>query len=148
MKVPRFIIDTGFTWLNRLHRTLLRVSGGKVGASAFGMEMVQLHTTGRKSGLERSVMLAAPITRGSSVVLVASKGGDDRNPDWFENLVVNPDVEITRNKDRIAMHARVASADEAGELWPQIIQNYGPYASYQRRAHREIPLVVCDLRTS
>jgi deazaflavin-dependent oxidoreductase (nitroreductase family) len=144
MKVPSSLIDRGFKSLNLVHRTLLRVSGGKIGASAFGMQMVELHTTGRISGRERTVVLAAPITKDSSVVFVASKGGDNRNPDWFENLVINPEVEITRNKTRIAMRARVASAEEASELWPQIIDHYGPYASYRRRAQREIPLVVCD----
>jgi deazaflavin-dependent oxidoreductase (nitroreductase family) len=129
-----------------LHRTVLRVTGRRYGTSAFGMPMVELHTTGRKSGLERTVVLASPVTRGSSLVLVASKGGDDRNPDWFENLVVQPDVEITIGKLRRPMRARVATAEEAAELWPQVIASYRSYASYQRRAKREVPLVLCDPR--
>jgi len=146
MRVPRSLIDSGFKSLNLLHRTVLRVTGRRYGTSAFGMPMVELHTTGRKSGLERTVVLASPVTRGSSLVLVASKGGDDRNPDWFENLVVHPDVEITMGKVRRPMRARVATAEETTELWPQVIASYRSYASYQRRAKREIPLVLCDPR--
>ncbi|MBW4077316.1 MAG: nitroreductase family deazaflavin-dependent oxidoreductase [Acidobacteria bacterium] len=146
MRVPQSLIDSGFKSLNLLHRTVLRATGRRYGTSAFGMPMVELHTTGRKSGLERTVILASPATRGSSLVLVASKGGDDRNPQWFENLVVHPDVELNTGKLRRPMRARVATAEEASELWPQIIASYRPYASYQRRAQREIPLVLCDPR--
>lgn len=146
MRVPQSLIDSGFKSLNLLHRTVLRATGRRYGTSAFGMPMVELHTTGRKSGLERTVILASPATRGSSLVLVASKGGDDRNPQWFENLVVHPDVELNTGKLRRPMRARVATAEEASELWPQIIASYRPYASYQRRTKREIPLVLCDPR--
>ena len=140
------MIDAGFKSLNVLHRTVLGVTGRRFGTVAFGMPMVELHTTGRKTGLERTVVLASPVTRGSSLVLVASKGGDDRNPDWFENLVAHPDVEVTVGGVRRPMRARVATTEEASELWPQVIASYRHYASYQRRAQREIPLVLCDPR--
>jgi len=146
VRVPRSVIDGGFKSLNLVHRTVLRVTGQRLGTSAFGMPMVELHTTGRKSGLERTVVLASPATRGSSLVLVASKGGDDRNPEWFENLVVHPDVEMTVDGMRRPMRARVATAEEASELWPEVIAHYRHYASYRRRAQREIPLVLCDPR--
>jgi len=146
MRVPRSLIDSGFKSLNLFHRTVLRVTGRRYGTSAFGMPLVELHTTGRKSGLERTVLLASPVTRGSSLVLVASKGGDNRNPEWLENLVAHPDVEITMGKVRRPMRARVATAEEASELWPQVIARYRPYDSYRRRAGREIPLVLCDPR--
>lgn len=146
MRVPRSVIDSGFKSLNLLHRTVLRATRRRFGTSAFGMPIVELHTTGRMTGLERTVVLAAPVTRGSSLVLVASKGGDDRNPQWFENLVAHPDVEITMGTLRRPIRARVATLEEASELWPQVIASYRPYASYQRRAQREIPLVLCDPR--
>ena len=146
MNLSRKLIDKGFKSLNFLHRLVLSMTGHRYGASAFGMPMVQLHTTGRKSGIERTVVLASPVMKGSTLVLVASKGGDDRNPEWFENLVVHPDVEITIGKLRRPMRARVASSEEASELWPEVIASYRPYASYQRRAKREIPLVLCSPR--
>ena len=146
MRAPRELIDLGFRALNLVHRTVVRATGARVGGSAFGMPVVHLHTIGRRSGLERSVFLTAPVVDGDSIVLVASKGGDDRNPQWFENLLVHPDVEVTIAKRRRAMRARVASVDETTALWPRVIGSYKPYATYRRRAHREIPLVICEPR--
>ena len=146
MRVPRRVVNGGFKALNLFHRSVLRASGARLGSSAFGMCIVELHTIGRKSGRERTVLLAAPVVEGESIVLVASKGGDDRNPDWFENLVAHPDVEVTVARSRRALRARVASKAEAAELWPRVVAAYGPYASYRRRANREIPLVICEPR--
>ncbi|MDE3083307.1 MAG: nitroreductase family deazaflavin-dependent oxidoreductase [Acidobacteriota bacterium] len=139
-------MNGGFKALNLFHRTILRASGARLGSSAFGMRIVELHTIGRRSGRERTVLLAAPFIEGERIVLVASKGGDDRNPDWFENLVAHPDVEVTVGRDRRALRARVASAKEAAELWPRVVAAYAPYASYRQRAKREIPLVICEPR--
>jgi deazaflavin-dependent oxidoreductase (nitroreductase family) len=146
MRAPRGLVDVGFKVLNLVHRTILHATGARLGTSAFGLSFVELHTTGRKSGLERTVFLAAPVVEGDTLVLVASKGGDDRDPEWFKNLVSHPDVEVTQGTRRRHVRARVANADEASELWPRVIAAYKPYASYRRRATREIPLVICEPR--
>ncbi len=146
MRVPRRVVNGGFKALNLFHRSVLRASGARVGASAFGMTIVELHTTGRRTGRERTVLLAAPVIEAERIVLVASKGGDDRNPDWFENLLAQPDAEVTIGRRRRAVRARVASETEATDLWPRVVAAYGPYASYRRRAKREIPLVICEPR--
>jgi deazaflavin-dependent oxidoreductase (nitroreductase family) len=62
-------------------------------------------------------MLTAPVIDGDRVVLVASKGGDDRNPDWYRNLVAHPEIELTIAGRRRPMRARQASAKEKAELW-------------------------------
>jgi hypothetical protein len=54
-------------------------------------------------------------------VLVASKGGDDRDPEWYKNLVAQPDVEVTIEGTTRRTHARTASPDEKAELWPQSV---------------------------
>jgi deazaflavin-dependent oxidoreductase (nitroreductase family) len=136
--------DLGFKLTTLAHRSILNVSGGRLGNSAFGMPVVQLHTTGRKSGHPRAAMLTAPLIDDQRVVLVASKGGDDRNPAWFLNLQANPDVELTVNGETRAMKARVASADEKSELWPQIVAKYNGYAKYQTRTQRDIPVVILE----
>jgi len=139
-------IDLGFKLLNVGHRLVIRVSGGRVGLRALGMEVVELETTGRVSGRRHTTLLTSPISSPDAVVLVASKGGDDRDPDWLRNLLVNPEVVVTRRGARCPMRARIATPDERAALWPQAIAAYGPYASYQRRAKRAIPLVLCELR--
>ena len=111
-----------------------------------GMPAVELHTTGRKSGRRRSVMLTSPVFEPDRLVLVASKGGDDRHPDWYRNLVAEPDVEITVEGELRPFRARTASPSEKAELWPKVVAAYKGYAGYQRRTTRDIPLVICEAR--
>jgi deazaflavin-dependent oxidoreductase (nitroreductase family) len=79
-------------------------------------------------------------------VLVASNGGDDRNPTWFLNLRDDPDVQVTMGGTTRPMTARVADADEKATLWPRIVADHANYAGYQRKTTRDIPVVVLDPR--
>lgn len=133
--------------MNAIHRGLLKATGGRVGYKVMGMAAVELHTTGRKSGQRRSVMLTAPLSEpGRRYVVVASKGGDDRHPDWYHNILADPDVELTIEGETSPWTARVANAEERAEMWPQVIGRYKGYAGYQKRTDREIPLVICEPR--
>ena len=129
---------------NVLHRNIVRTTGGRIGGTGFGMPVVILTTTGRKSGKERATVLTSPLQDGDRVVLVASYGGDDRNPAWFLNLRDNPDVELEMKGTKRAMLAHVASADERADLWPQVVSAYKGYGQYQTKTEREIPLVILD----
>jgi len=91
-------------------------------------------------------MLTAPVVDGDRVVLVASKGGDDRAPDWYRNLLAQPEIELTMAGQRRPMRARRASPAEKAELWPRVVAAYSGYAGYQRRTERDIPLVICEPR--
>jgi len=138
--------DIGGKLLNLNHRLLRTLSCGRVGENAFGMPVVELHTTGRKSGQRRSNLLTSPVMTDDRVVLVASKGGDHRHPDWYHNLTADPDIELTIGGETRPMRARTASAEEKAELWPQVVAAYRGYAAYQRRTDRDIPLVICEPR--
>jgi len=140
------LADIGLKTMNQAHRAILRASAGRVLGSAFGMPVVELRTVGRRSGLPRTTMLTSPVTDGDRVVLVASKGGDDRDPDWYRNLLAHPEVELTIAGQHRLMRARAASADEKAELWPRVVAAYSGYAGYQRRTRRDIPLVICEPR--
>ena len=146
MTLRQHLADAGLKAMSRAHRTILRLSGGRVLGSAFGMPAVELHTVGRTTGLPRSTMLTAPVIDGDRVVLVASKGGDDRDPDWFRNLMAHPEIELTVAGRRRPMRARLASPDEKAELWPRVVAAYRGYGDYQRRTERDIPLVICEPR--
>ena len=100
------------------HRAILRLSDGRVLSEVFGMPAVVLETTGRRSGLPRQTMLTAPVVEPDRIVLVASKGGDHRQPDWYLNLVATPDVKVTMNGRTRPMRARVASVEEKAESGP------------------------------
>jgi deazaflavin-dependent oxidoreductase (nitroreductase family) len=142
------MVDIAGKLMSSGHRAILRLSGGKMLNTAFGMQVVELHTTGRKSGAKRSTMLTAPIHESDRVVLIASKGGDDRHPDWYRNLVANPEVEVTIDGVTREMRARTASQEEKAELWPDITATYQGYAGYQRRTDRDIPVIICEPRDS
>lgn len=137
--------DFAFKTINGLHQTLVRVSGGRIGGRLSKMPVLELTTTGRKSGNKRSVMLTSPIQEGSTIVVVASRGGDDKNPDWFLNLRANPDVEVAyQGGAKRAMRARVADAAERARLWPLVVADHANYAGYQSKTEREIPLVLLE----
>jgi len=129
---------------NALHKGLIKVTGGRMGWD-LRMPVVELTTTGRKSGQPRSVMLTSPVQEGSTIVVVASRGGDDQHPAWFLNLRDNPDVEVAfKGKPKEHMHARVATAEERARLWPEVTKTYKGYANYQTKTTREIPLVLLE----
>jgi len=130
--------------VNVLHRGLVKGTGGRVGGTGFGMPVVILTTTGRKSGKERTTMLTSPIHDEKRVVLVASYGGDDRHPAWFLNLRDNPEVELEMRGKKRSMVAHVADADEKTTLWPEVVAAYKGYAQYQTKTERDIPLVILE----
>ncbi|MBT2498348.1 nitroreductase family deazaflavin-dependent oxidoreductase [Agromyces sp. ISL-38] len=139
--------DFWFRSVSRAHRLLLRLSRWHVGAGIVGMPVVELRTTGRRSGRPRAVVLSTPLVDGERVVLVASKGGDDRHPEWYRNLVADPLVELTVHGSKRPMLAKTADAEERAELWPKVVAAYSGYAVYQHRTTREIPLVICEPRS-
>ena len=137
--------DLTLKTMNSIHRVLLKASFGRVGWSVAKMPVLELTTTGRKSGQPRSVMLTSPLQEGASLVVVASRGGDDQHPAWFLNLRDNPDVEIAlKGGPRQPRRARVANAEERARMWPQITSEYKNYGDYQTKTDREIPLVLLD----
>jgi deazaflavin-dependent oxidoreductase (nitroreductase family) len=138
------LVDAGFKMMNATHRAVLFVTGGRFPRTLLGMAPVELRTTGRKSGQRRLTMLTSPVHDDNRVVLVASKGGDDRHPQWYRNLTANPEVEVTIEGTTRTMRARTASPEEKAALWPDIVAAYKGYASYQRRADRDIPVVICE----
>ncbi len=88
-------------------------------------------------------MLTVPVIEGVVLVLVASKGGDDRDPDWLKNLMAHPKIQVILRGERRDMVARVASPEEYARLWPQVVATYKSYDAYRRRTARAIPLVLC-----
>ncbi len=138
--------DLTLKTMNAVHRVVLKVSFGHVGWGAWNMPVLELTTIGRKSGKPRSVMLTSPLQEGSTIVIVASRGGDDQHPAWFLNLRDNPDVEVTMKGEKRPMRAHVADADERARLWPLVTKDHQNYAGYQTKTDREIPLVLLDPR--
>lgn len=137
--------DLGFKALNGVHRVVLKVTGGRLGWVAQDMPVLELTTTGRRSGKSRSVMLTSPLQEGATLVVVASRGGDDQQPAWCLNLGDNPDVGVRlRGRPTQQMHARVATQPERERMWPLVVADHQIYAGYQARTARQIPLVLLE----
>ena len=135
--------DSQLRTMNRLHRGLLKVSGGRFGWTAANMPVLELTTVGRKSGKPRSVLLTSPHRDGDVIVIVASKGGEDTHPAWFLNLRENAQVVVTtRDSHERQMVAQVASPESRDRLWPIVTGKHTNYAGYQEKTDREIPLVL------
>ena len=142
------LVDAGFKILNGAHRGIYTATRGRYPRTLLGMASVELRTIGRKSGEPRTTMLTSPVHDDRRVVLVASKFGDDRDPQWYRNLSANPDVEILIDGATRRMRARTASPEEKAALWPDIVAAYKYYDSYQKKAGRDIPVVICELPPS
>jgi deazaflavin-dependent oxidoreductase (nitroreductase family) len=128
--------------MNNIHRSILKISGGRKGWEAGNMPVLKLTTTGRKSGEPRMVMLTSPLQEGDSMVIVASRGGDDQHPAWFVNLRDNPAVEVeTKDQPKSNWVARIATSEERERMWPLITERYKNYGGYQSKTNREIPLI-------
>jgi deazaflavin-dependent oxidoreductase (nitroreductase family) len=100
-----------------------------------------LTTTGRKSGRELTLPLIFG-TSGPDYVVVASKGGAPAHPAWYLNLEANPTVKVQVKADKFTARAYTANAQERAALWPRMVEIYGPYADYQQKTDRQIPVVV------
>jgi deazaflavin-dependent oxidoreductase (nitroreductase family) len=137
--------DLAMKAMNATHRVILLVTRNRIGWTALAMPVVQLTTTGRRSGRPHTVLLTSPLRDGTAMVLVASKGGDDRHPAWFLNLQDTPEVLVAVQDGPFEpMVARVATAEERSRLWPKVIADHPNYGGYQSKTSREIPLVLLE----
>ncbi|GAC67052.1 nitroreductase family deazaflavin-dependent oxidoreductase [Gordonia soli] len=120
-------------------RTTTRIR--RKGGSMMGMEVLILHTVGRRSG-ERRETPVSWFADGADRVLVAS-GGGDRNPDWYANLIANPAdaaVEL-HGAGPVSVTPVALTGDERAAAWDRITDAQPRYAKYQAKSDREYPLV-------
>lgn len=102
-----------------------------------------LTTTGRASGkLRSSPLLYQPC--GSGFVVVASKGGSNRHPEWYRNLLADPRCTVQAGKFRYAAAARTLDGEQRSAYWDWMVRFWPDYEAYQSRTTREIPVVILD----
>lgn len=116
---------------------------GEVGHDWNGAPILVLFTTGRKSGHQRSHALIYG-QDGDRYVLVASQGGAPAHPNWYLNLVADPDVQLQVRGDRFTARAHTAEGDERERLWRLMNEVWPSYDTYQTRTERQIPVVVFE----
>jgi deazaflavin-dependent oxidoreductase (nitroreductase family) len=122
-----------------------RANDGEVGGPFEGLPLVLLHHTGAKSGIERVNPLAYQRLADDSFAIFASKGGAPTNPDWYHNLVANPNASIEIGTERHDVTARVATGEERRRIWESQKEAFPNFAEYETTSGgREIPVVVLD----
>ncbi|QIJ66148.1 nitroreductase family deazaflavin-dependent oxidoreductase [Streptomyces sp. JB150] len=124
---------------------LYESSGGTRGTTLqdTGMPVVLLITRGAKSGKIRKVPLMRVEHEGRYAV-VASQGGAPKHPYWYHNLKADPHVELRDGPVTQDMTAREVTGAEKAEWWERAVAAYPPYADYQRKTDREIPVFVLE----
>lgn len=123
-----------------------RANGGKVGGRFEGRPLLLLHHRGAKSGIERINPLAYRQV-GNAVAVFASKSGAPTNPDWYYNVVANPEVEVEVGTERYPAIARVATGEERDAIYNAQAAEFSNFADYEKSAgKRVIPVVVLERR--
>lgn len=120
-----------------------RANGGKVGGHFEGATMLLLHTRGRRSGLPRTNPLVY-LPDGDRFIVIASKGGAPTDPDWFRNLVANPNVTIEVDTRTIPVRAVVITGPERDELYARQVERRPAFADYEKKTTRRIPVVALE----
>lgn len=124
-----------------------RANEGRVGGPFEGAPLLLLHSIGAKSGQERvNPLMYLKLDRGFAVF--GSKAGAPTNPDWYYNLVANPDVTIEVGAETIPVSARVAQGEEHDRIWAEQTRNVPQFGEYERTANRTIPVIVLEPRTT
>ena len=122
-----------------------RANGGKLGGNFEGAPMLLLHSTGAKSGKERvNPMMYQRV--GDDYAVFASKAGAPTNPDWYHNLVANPDVTAEVGTETKELRARVAKGDERDKIWQAHKTQWTGFADYESKTDRQIPVVILEPR--
>ncbi|MEV4217484.1 nitroreductase family deazaflavin-dependent oxidoreductase [Nonomuraea sp. NPDC049725] len=125
------------------HVRRYRETDGAEGHDWNGTTVLLLTTKGRTSGDPYTTPLIYQ-RHGDDLVLVASKGGDPDHPDWYKNLLAEPEVEAQVKGDRFKARARTATPEERPELWRLMAATWPDYDEYTKKTDREIPIVVLE----
>jgi F420H(2)-dependent quinone reductase len=127
----------------RVNIFVYRLSGGRIGGRMGKAPILILHHRGRKTGKERATPVLY-LADGDDLVVVGSKGGTDKDPHWFRNLVAGGETEVEIGRERRRVRPRLTEPEERERLWPRLVEMYPAYAEYQTFTDRTIPVAVLE----
>jgi deazaflavin-dependent oxidoreductase (nitroreductase family) len=146
------IVPKVMKYAGKAHVRVYRLTKGRIGGKwRIGagwkkpVPTLLLDHVGRKSGRAFTTPLLY-LLDGPDVVIVASQGGLPKNPQWYANLMANPETTVQIKGEVRAVHARTANAEERATLWPRLVELYADFENYQSWTEREIPVVVLSPR--
>ena len=123
-------------------------SGGTQGLTLrdTGLPVVIVTNRGARSGKVHKTLVMR-VEHGGRYAMVASKGGAPDHPLWYYNVRANPLVEVQDGPHKQDMIAREVSGAERAEWWERAVAAYPPYAEYQQRTTRQLPVFVLERAT-
>jgi deazaflavin-dependent oxidoreductase (nitroreductase family) len=136
------IFDNPTDWVAKHIRRYVE-SDGEKGHRAYGHDALLLTTRGRRSGKLRRTALWY-LRDGDRYLLVGSTSGSRGDPAWVHNVGANPAVVVQVRGDTFAALAHIATTEEHSALWERVVTEIPPYAGYQRRARRKLPIVIVE----
>ncbi|HEY6278614.1 MAG TPA: nitroreductase family deazaflavin-dependent oxidoreductase [Streptosporangiaceae bacterium] len=124
---------------------LYESSGGTQGTTLrdTGLPVVIITNRGARSGKQRKTPVMR-VEQGGRYAAVASQGGAPTHPYWYYNLSAHPQVELQDGARRQDMVARELSGEERAQWWERAVAAYPPYAEYQQKTSRLIPVFVLE----
>jgi deazaflavin-dependent oxidoreductase (nitroreductase family) len=118
-----------------------RANEGRVGGMFEGKTLLLLHSKGAKTGLER-VSPVMTFADGDRQVIIASKGGAPEDPDWYRNLLVNPEVTVELGTETFPAVAAVAAEPERTQLYEKMEAINPGFTEYKSKTTRVIPVIT------
>ena len=134
------MIDNRRIEMNRGVIEEFRANSGKV--QGWG-PLILLTTRGAKTGQTRVYPLMS-VPYGDNYLAVASKGGAPKNPLWYNNLLAHPNITVEVGNETFTANARLLTGDEREQAFEKAIAVFPPYAQYQKRTAREIPVFLLE----
>ncbi|MEV7200654.1 nitroreductase family deazaflavin-dependent oxidoreductase [Streptomyces griseoluteus] len=124
---------------------LYESSGGREGNTLLdtGLPVIILTTRGNRSGKLRKTPLMR-VEHDGKYAVVASVGGAPKHPVWYFNVKADPTVELQDGPRKREMRAREVNGDEKAQWWERAVAAFPPYAEYQKKTDREIPVFVLE----
>ena len=130
------------TW-SRRQAEAYESSGGTRSTTLNGMPVVVLTTVGRRTGKVRKTPLMR-VEHDGTYAVVASLGGAPKHPVWYHNVLAHPRVELQDGPERHDYVAREVHGEEKALWWERAVAAYPPYADYQAKTERQIPVFVLE----
>lgn len=129
-------------WQERNEKVVkeFRANGGVVEGWA---SLILLTTTGAKTGQKRIIPLMR-VDYGNGVLAVASKGGAEKHPEWYLNVLAHPDVVVEVGSEKYETKARILTGAEREKAFEEAVKVFPPYGEYQKKAPREIPVILLE----
>ena len=138
---PSKILNRFFSFGNKVHNGLYRMSSGKFANKAANLSILLITTIGRKSG-KLYTNPVVYLNEGEDYLVAASAGGSDWHPDWYLNLLKTPEAKIEIGKMNIKVLATIVEGEDRNRLYGKFIAASSNFIKYEKNTSRVIPVIL------